>query len=75
MKVTVVGIDVLFRVQSRDLMSLKLQQGKVLLEQRPITPASGEHARGGLGAPGQAARSKQLRGGVRVWGREDQIGE
>ena len=42
-RVTVVGIDVLFRVQSRDLLSLKLQQGKVFVEQRPITPASGKY--------------------------------
>jgi hypothetical protein len=40
--VTVVGIDVLFRVQSRDLMSLKLEQGRVTVDQRAVTRVSGE---------------------------------
>lgn len=43
MTVTVVGIDVLFRVQSRDLMSLKLEQGRVTVDQRAVTRISGEH--------------------------------
>lgn len=38
--IVVVGIDVLFRVQSRDLMSLKLQQGRVTLDRKAITRTS-----------------------------------
>lgn len=39
--ITVVGIDMLFRVQSRQLMSLKLEQGRVTVEQRAVTRTSG----------------------------------
>lgn len=39
--ITVVGIDVLFRVQSRDLMSIKLEQGRVAVDQRLVTRGSG----------------------------------
>lgn len=38
--ITIVGVDVLFRVQSRDLMSLKLQQGRVVMDQKAITAGS-----------------------------------
>lgn len=38
--VMIVGIDILFRVQSRDLMSLKLQQGKMTIDRKAITRAS-----------------------------------
>ena len=40
--VTVVGIDVLFRVQSRDLLSIKLEQGRVTIDQRPVSRLSSE---------------------------------
>lgn len=39
--IVVVGIDVLFRVQSRDLMSLKMQQGRVTLDKKAVTRHSG----------------------------------
>eukprot|EP00887_Chlorella_sp_A99_P007742 scaffold20.g7742.t1 len=39
--VTLVGIDLLFRVQSKDLMSIKLEQGRIAVEQRAITATSG----------------------------------
>lgn len=38
--VVVVGIDVLFRAQSRDLMSLKLQQGRFSMDQKAINQRS-----------------------------------
>lgn len=38
--IVIVGIDVLFRVQSRDLMSLKLQQGRIVLDRKSITRRS-----------------------------------
>ena len=47
--VSVVGIDVLYRVQSRDLMSLKLEQGRVAVDQRPVTRASGGSREGMAG--------------------------
>ena len=41
LQLMVVGIDLLFRVQSKDLMSIKLQQGRLTMEQRAITSSSG----------------------------------
>jgi len=38
--VVIVGIDVLFRVQSQDLMSLKLQQGRVTMDRKAVTRTS-----------------------------------
>jgi hypothetical protein len=40
MDIVVVGIDMLFRVQSRDLMSLKLQQGRITLDRKAVTRTS-----------------------------------
>lgn len=53
--ITVVGIDVLFRVQSRDLMSVKLEQGRVAVDQRVVTRMSGEGAGAGVLAHAQRA--------------------
>ncbi|KAL4553401.1 hypothetical protein Ndes2526B_g03263 [Nannochloris sp. 'desiccata'] len=39
--VIVVGIDVLFRVESRDLMALKLQQGVITVDRKAVTTKSG----------------------------------
>ena len=39
--IVIVGVDVLFRVESRDLMALKLQQGVVTLDRKAVTTKSG----------------------------------
>jgi hypothetical protein len=39
--VVIVGIDVLFRVESRDLMALKLQQGVITVDRKAVTTKSG----------------------------------
>jgi hypothetical protein len=39
--VIIVGIDVLFRVESRDLMALKLQQGVITVDRKAVTTKSG----------------------------------
>ena len=39
--IVVVGIDVLFRVESRDLMALKLQNGVITVDRKAVTKNSG----------------------------------
>jgi len=39
--VIIVGVDVLFRVESRDLMALKLQQGVITVDRKAVTTKSG----------------------------------